>query len=54
MKKILKNTGVLTKDGVDYLAKFRNAPDSEIKRSSLADLIRRVEEARIQKMKKAS
>ncbi len=55
MKKILKNTGVrTTKDGIDYLEKFRNAPPSAIKRSSLADLIQRVEQARIQKLKKAS
>jgi hypothetical protein len=54
MKKTLKNTGALTKDGVDYLAKFRKANESEIKRSSLAELIQKVEESRAQKLKKAS
>ncbi len=56
MKKTLKTTGVRTtnKDGVDYLEKFRNAHPSQIKRSSLQDLINRVEQARIEKLKKAS
>jgi hypothetical protein len=56
MKKILKNTGacVTSKDGIDYIARFRKAPLSEIKFSTLQDLIERVEQARKEKLKKAS
>ena len=55
MKRILKNTGADTnKNGIDYLEKFRKTSPSLIKRSSLEDLTRRVEQSRIQKLKKAS
>jgi hypothetical protein len=56
MKKISKDSGVRTtnKSGISYIDRLRKAPDSEIKRSSLAELIQKVEEARAQKLKKAS
>jgi hypothetical protein len=56
MKKTSKNPAVPTtnKDGIRYIDRLRNAPDSEITRSSLAELIRKVEKARAQKLKKAT
>ena len=55
MKRILKNTGADTnKNGIDYLERLRKTSPSLIKRSSLEDLTTRVEQSRIQKLKKAS
>ena len=55
MKRILKNTGADTnKNGIDYLERFRKTSPSLIKRSSLEDLTTRVEQSRVQKLKKAS
>jgi hypothetical protein len=56
MKKILKNSGacVTSKDGIDHLSSFREAPLSEIKFSTQKDLVERVLQARIEKLKKAS
>ena len=55
MKKILQKSGVpANKEGVDYLKKLRNTPGQLIKRDSLQGLINRVEQARAEKMKKAS
>ncbi len=55
MKKALKDSGVraANKSGIRYIDRLRNAPDSEIKRSSLAELIQKVEEVRAQKLKKS-
>jgi hypothetical protein len=56
MKKTSKDPGVHTtnKNKINYIDRWRKASDSEIKRSSLAELIQKVEEARIEKLKKAS
>jgi hypothetical protein len=55
MKKISKDSGVRTtnKSGIRYIDRLRNAPDSEIKRSSLVELIQKVEEARAPKVEKS-
>jgi hypothetical protein len=56
MKKILKNSGVCTtsKDGIDHIARFREAPLSEIKFLTQREMIEIVLQARAQKLKKAS
>jgi hypothetical protein len=56
VKNTSKNFGTRStnKDGISYIDRWRKAPDSEIKRSSLAELVQKVEEARAQKLKKAS
>jgi hypothetical protein len=56
MKKISKDPGVCltSKDGINYIDRWRKAPLSEIKFSTLQDLIERVEQARKEKLKKAS
>jgi hypothetical protein len=55
MKKTLNTSGVTTnKDGIDYIKKFRETPKDLIKKYSQADLIKKVEEVRKEKLKKAS
>lgn len=56
MKKILKNSGACatSKDGIDHMARFREAPLSEIKFSTQKDLVERILQTRAQKLKKAS
>ncbi len=56
MKKTSKNSGACTtnKSGINYIARFREAPLSELKFSTQKDLVERVLQARAQKLKKAS
>jgi hypothetical protein len=56
MKKTLKNSGACatSKDGIDHMAHFREAPLSELKFSTQKDLVERVLQARAEKLKKAS
>jgi hypothetical protein len=55
MKKTLQKSGARrTNDGIDYLKKLRSTPAHLIKRSSMKELMQRIEEARNEKLKKAS
>ena len=55
MKKTLKNSGAPTnKNGIDYIKKFREAPPHLIKRITHPDFVKQVEQARAEKLKKAS
>jgi hypothetical protein len=56
MKKISKNSGACTtnKSGINYIARFREAPLSEIKFLTQREMIEIVLQARAQKLKKAS
>jgi hypothetical protein len=55
MKKTLSKSGAPTnKNGIDYIKKFREAPPHLIKRITHADFVKQVEQARAEKLKKAS
>lgn len=53
MEKILKKSGVNSVDPkTDFLSVYRSAPEYLEQRSSLQDLVKRVQDAREEKLKK--